>query len=273
MTFKDFIEGETAVLPPPVVPAKLTRKLLEPTPDIKKKHMKRILDIGTLRKGVFTPHQNLGVPRASMPQVKNREEFINWLVKERGVHVERITSTAKDLVQPSGNQTLAHAQQVMHLDKARSLIDRQKLINKKIILSKDNIIFDGNHHWFALMLKCPKCPVEMYRVNLPFQELLALSKEFPGVSYEENYSFGNFVDLREGFLGKPITAVMIWAAIQLIANQIGIPEGTPIEDQIRMMAEKVAAYLHTGVNAVLPFVQKYFGGQDKASLTFPGLTA
>lgn len=270
MTFRDFIEGE-ALLSPPVVPAKVTKKLLEPSPDIKKKHMKRILDIGTLKKGVFTPHQNLGVPRAVMPQIKNREEFINWLVKERGIHVERITSTAKDLVQPSGNQTLVHAQQVMYLDKARGLIDRQKLMNKKIILSQDNIIFDGNHHWFALMLKCPKCPVEMYRVNLSFQELLELSKEFPGVSYEENYSFANFVDLREGFFGKPITAAVIWAAIQLIANQIGIPEGTPIEEQARIMAEKVAEYLQIGANIVLPFIEKYFRSTDKSSINFPSL--
>lgn len=269
MTFKDFIEDETAVLPPPIIPAKVTKKLLEPSPDIKKKHMKRILDIGTLKKGVFTPHQSLGVPRAVMPQIKNREEFINWLVKERGVHVERITSTAKDLVQPSGNQTLVHAQQVMYLDKARGLIDRQKLMNKKIILSQDNIIFDGNHHWFALMLKCPKCPVEMYKVNLPFQELLALSREFPGVSYEE-YSFAHFIDLQEGWGGKPITVALIWTAIQIIANQIGIPEGT-FEQHIDIMAEKVAEYLHIGINIVRPYVERYLSNPDKSLINLPSL--
>jgi len=267
MTFKDFIEAEEALLAPNI-------KLLAPSSNIKKKHMKRMLDIGTLKKGVFKPYKTLGIPRAEMPQIKNREEFISWLVKERGIKVERIINTAKNLVQPSGNQTLAHAQQVMHLDKAEGIINRQKLINKKIILSQDNIIFDGNHHWFALMLKCPKCPVEMYKVDMPFQELLTLSREFPGITYEEQYSFANFVDLREGLL-QNLTGPTIWGLIQWAQNLAGIPEGSPIDmndANFPQLIDLIAAQLHVGKYMVRQIIQSFLRNPN-ASINLPSLPA
>lgn len=192
--FQYFIEWPKAFLAeavpePPVLKTQpdIPKKLSSPSADIDPKRVEKIRRFGNIEGGTLYPHKSLAVPRANMPQLKDREEFIQWLLMQ-GIVVKRVVKSAKELVWSAGQSSMAHAQQTMTLEKAQKFVRKQNILGKKIILTLDNIIFDGNHHWLALMLTCPKCPVEMYQVHMPFRELLELSKQFPGVTYEEWYA-------------------------------------------------------------------------------------
>lgn len=149
---------------------------------------------GRIKDGVFTPKRTLGIPRSEMPQLKSREEFIGW-VMEQGVKVQRVQVAPKSLIKANGDKRTGHAQSNIYLDKAMKFIRRNTLLHKLIIITRDGVIFDGNHHWLALMAVAPKEPVEMYQVDMDFRDLLQLTKQFPGVTYEEQWCewLGQFV--------------------------------------------------------------------------------
>jgi hypothetical protein len=137
--------------------------------------------------GEFYPANTLNIPRSQMPQLKSREDFVSWLM-QNGIKVEKIQATPRSIVQQNQQALTGHAQANMYWTKAMNFIKKNTLLKKLIILTSDGIIFDGNHHWLGLMMVAPDQPVPMYRVNLDFQRLLQLSKQFPGVTYEEGMS-------------------------------------------------------------------------------------
>lgn len=147
---------------------------------------------GAAAGGTFTPDQHRGIPRREMPQLKQREEFIHFL-QSRGVPVSIKKIAPIDLIRnPSNKEKLmAHAQANIYVDKAARMIRKDKLLEKLIILTKDGIIFDGNHHWFALMAykKIRKMPIPMYVVGMDFDPLKTFAtRYFPNVTFEEMWN-------------------------------------------------------------------------------------
>src|SRR5574343_286171 len=114
---------------------------------------------------IFSPKRNLNVPRQQMPQLKNREDFIRWLM-DNNIGVQRVLISPKSLIKQNGEKLMAHAQSNIYIRKAAKFIRRNNLLHKLIIITKDGKIFDGNHHWLALMAVAPKQPVPMYQVNM-----------------------------------------------------------------------------------------------------------
>jgi hypothetical protein len=142
--------------------------------------------------GTFTPDQHRGIPRREMPQLKQREEFIHFL-QSRSVPVSIKKIAPIDLIRnPVNKQKLmAHAQANIYVAKAMRMITKDKLLEKLIILTRDGIIFDGNHHWFALMAykKIRKMPIPMYVVGMDFDPLKAFAtRYFPNVTFEEMWN-------------------------------------------------------------------------------------
>lgn len=134
----------------------------------------------------FLPKKTLDVPRAEMPQLKNREEFLRWLM-QNGVPVKRVEVAPVSLWEKNGRRTMAHAQRQMYLKKGFKFVKKNTLLDKDIILSLDGIIFDGNHHWMGLMYAAPKQPVPMYQVQMNFEPLKQVAYQFPGVTFEEHW--------------------------------------------------------------------------------------
>lgn len=134
----------------------------------------------------FLPKKTLDVPRAEMPQLKNREEFLRWLMNN-GVPVKRVMVSARSLWEKNGRRTMAHAQRQMYLKKGFKFIKKNSVLDKDIVLTLDGIIFDGNHHWMSLMYAAPDQPVPMYQVQMNFEPLKQITHQFPGVTFEEHW--------------------------------------------------------------------------------------
>ena len=71
-----------------------------------------------------------------------------------------------------------------------------------VFLTSDNIIFDGNHHWTALIAamkitKDKKTKFPMYQVGMDFTKLKELTKQYPEVTYEEGLRFLDYVKKRD----------------------------------------------------------------------------
>jgi hypothetical protein len=171
-----------ALTPPP------EQKMLPPDYRFKRSKVRRTLKRvkgGTVKGGVFTPKRSLDVPRAEMPQLKSREDFVHWL-QNQGVNVSIQYISPQSLIRKNGQKLTAHGQSNIYLDKAMKFIQRNTLLKKLIVLTQDGIIFDGNHHWYALMAVAPKKEVPMYVVDMPFYQLKQLTvQSYPSVSFED----------------------------------------------------------------------------------------
>jgi hypothetical protein len=131
--------------------------------------------------------RTLGVPRAEMPQLKVREDFLRWLMNN-GIQVSRVMVSPASLWEKNNQWYKAHAQNAMQLPKAYKFVAKNTLLHKSIILTRDGRIFDGNHHWLALMGTVPDKPVPMYQVHLDFEPLKKFTtKHYPDVRFEEHW--------------------------------------------------------------------------------------
>lgn len=130
-------------------------------------------------------HRTLGVPRDEMPQLELRGDYIRWL-NDHGIGVRRVVMSPNSLWEKNGEQYTAHAQDAMNLPKAYNIVKDDDLHEKKILLTKDGRIFDGNHHWLGLMGTKPNKPTVMYQINMDFEPLKEFTtKHYPKVEFEE----------------------------------------------------------------------------------------
>lgn len=212
MNFREFFEAKEAELIPSVPELSKKMRPVIPEPpkwaggEIPQSRLTKLNKWGQLDPvtGFFrvASQHSLNLPRGGMPQVKNREDFAQWLIVS-GILVTPVVMTPNQLVRrnfkmtnidadeqsinsPSPTLMPAFAQSGMNINKAKRFINRNRMFAKKIIITSDNVIFDGNHHWLALKLAHPNEPVEMWKVRMPF---LALDKfvkknEYPGLTYE-----------------------------------------------------------------------------------------
>lgn len=157
-----------------------------PMPDFRLK--KFDLPGGKIKKGIFRPKRTLDIPRSEMPQTKSREDFIAWL-RGQGVVVEKVMIAPKDVIRDPNTKEkrLGHAQSQMMVSKAIKFVHKGTTLQKPIILSRDGVIFDGNHHWLSRMMIAPKVPIEMYKVDMSFDKLKKMTiKYYPDVTFEES---------------------------------------------------------------------------------------
>ncbi len=119
--------------------------------------------------GQFQPFY---VPRAKMPQVQKLKKFKEF-AKEKGV------KTTKDCVHPDKlkfHQRVDTKNLDTHINH-KTPEKREKWLNKKVLVSKDNYILDGNTRTAAH--KHLGTPVPVRRVHLPFKKAMKLLFKYP----------------------------------------------------------------------------------------------
>ena len=181
--FRDFTE----LFRVPVTPD-MEKTLTKPPPEIGYSRKVEPGDFekihgGKVQSGVWHPHQSLGIDRSKMPQLKDRIDFLRWIIS-MGVKVERVSLSPASLIQDNEhNLKLAHAQNAIYIEKAMKKIKRRGVLSDLIVLSQENWIVDGNHHWLALMHVVPHMPVPMFRIRLPFYYIIDYTKMYPKTTY------------------------------------------------------------------------------------------
>lgn len=136
---------------------------------------------GTVKKNLFKPDRSFGIDRSEMPQVENND-FLRWLIS-LGIGVERVQVKPSSLV---SDQRTHFAQTFMYLDKSNKKIVNRKVLKDLIIISKDDVVFDGNHRWLSLMRVAPDIRMPMFKVNMNFDDLYRLTKSgYPKVKFSK----------------------------------------------------------------------------------------
>ena len=110
-----------------------------------------------------------GIPRKDMPQIDERSipDLIAFMERE-GVKVERTTMPPR-LAKP--RQRMAET-----IDHVFPPIP--PALAKPVLVSKDNFIIDGDHHWATwIRFKYPAMPIIRFDRN--FDEMLELLRRFP----------------------------------------------------------------------------------------------
>lgn len=127
---------------------------------------------------IYVPQTSLNMSRDQMPQITqaNTMEFIDWL-EGQGITVQFLSMPVAMLRCAQGNE---------HVNpKKVALLQNSTVLSiKPFIISKDAFILDGIHRWLAILNRDPHFSVNTYRVNLPFTELLQMTKKFSKVFYK-----------------------------------------------------------------------------------------
>jgi len=139
-----------------------------------------------------------GVKRAEMPQVATKDypEFIEYL-KDNGAKFEKVTMPAKQLKATQGEFSDAGVERQL-----QKMQDGKP--KKPIIASQDNYIIDGHHRW--LVAWNTRDAIEVFKVNMDADELLALVKKFPKTTYKDIYT-EELYDFNKDEPNKSIVAV------------------------------------------------------------------
>jgi hypothetical protein len=134
----------------------------------------------------------MGIKRNQMPQVATKDypEFLDYL-KDNGAHFTKDTVPADSLKAIQGEFSDQGVEKALKLRK----------IEKPLIASSDNYIIDGHHRWLAALNTGVE--VNIFRVDIPGQELLQLVKDFPKTTYKDIYTEAadpdiSIEDLNEG---------------------------------------------------------------------------
>lgn len=121
---------------------------------------------------MFPPESGtLGIPRASMPQIKgeSRPALIAFL-KSRGIEYERAEVQA-DSLKPT--------QAEFSTKKVKGWLDSDTKGDRSVLTSSDGYVLDGHHQWMGAVATGGDAAV--IRFNAPIKELLAVVRSFPGV--------------------------------------------------------------------------------------------
>lgn len=130
-----------------------------------------------LKEGVYVPSTSLNFARTSMPQIQSNfvPDFIGYL-RDNGIRVDAV-KTKVDVLKPS--------QREINTDKVTAMLMKpEQSLNKPIIVSNDNYVFDGHHRWLALLNKDPDTMMNTYRVNAPITSLINMANHYERVTYK-----------------------------------------------------------------------------------------
>lgn len=127
---------------------------------------------------------NLGIPRAEMPQIPTdkKGEFVN-LLEQRGVGVSREEVQASTLkpIQAEISGTTS-AQIMVRMLTSQEPKNMQDFDGGAIVVSKDNYVIDGHHRWAAhvgLELGGDKGhKMKILKVDLPHEKLIDITKKW-----------------------------------------------------------------------------------------------
>lgn len=136
------------------------------------------------RKAVNEDIGHLSFARATLPQVRDQQEFLD--------HIRLIGSDYDVGVVPAGN---LKATQLDGFDDEKIQALRGKKDVDPVIISSDDFILDGHHRWLAR--KFDNKEVKVIRIYLPILELIRVAMDFYKVEYSN--------DITEMFAGlKPV---------------------------------------------------------------------
>lgn len=118
--------------------------------------------------------EGLGIARADMPQIPKdrRDEFLQ-LMRDQGVKVKKEDVDPRDL-KPVQKEVSASRAGRFYLQM------RESGTSKRIVVSKDDYVIDGHHHWGAAVALAFERKFEMpvYRIGLDHEDLLAAALEW-----------------------------------------------------------------------------------------------
>jgi hypothetical protein len=140
----------------------------------------------SLSRLAMRPTMNRGIARRNMPQIKDREKYIRWLM-QNGVEVTREYMSPEELVRNNKQLMQAFAQDRMYLAKSYRFITKNKVYDKWMIITQDKMIFDGNHHWLVSAAINGEESIPVYFVHMNFDDLIEFTKNYPDVTYEEHW--------------------------------------------------------------------------------------
>jgi len=118
------------------------------------------------------------ISRLNMPQLteKNTKNILAFL-DENGVKYKKETVDSLKL---------KFAQANFHKDKIEALVKNiDKVKNKIVYITKDNYVLDGNHR--IISLQYLKKSAIVMRIDMDFDKLIKLFKDFKQVEYKESY--------------------------------------------------------------------------------------
>jgi len=146
---------------------------LETPPPAAKREAPKGFDYGKVEKMVPIPG-SLGIPRHEMPQIarKDREDFFKY-VRDKGIKITEETLNADDLTATQGEYNPVRV--------ARVHGGGAKEATLPVLVSGDNYILDGHHHW--LERKQEHAPVNVIKLGLPVHDALKLMHDYPKVEY------------------------------------------------------------------------------------------
>lgn len=113
------------------------------------------------------------VPRDSMPQIDDLEDFARW-VRGQGVGVVD-GETRADVLKPT--------QRNFRQERVDSIPDDH---GKRVLTSYDNYVIDGTHRWVKEWQRDPGSFVPVTVVGLGLQDALELARRYPKARYVEN---------------------------------------------------------------------------------------
>jgi N12 class adenine-specific DNA methylase/superfamily II DNA/RNA helicase len=123
----------------------------------------------------FDPQETLGIPRASMPQVRSadRPELIEWM-KSQGVRATTETVDPASLKPTQAEFAPSKVQAAVQEAAAAKAAGKPV---RPVMVSADGYVIDGHHQWLAAKAAGETVPV--IRVNLPAAQALQTIKRFP----------------------------------------------------------------------------------------------
>lgn len=136
------------------------------------------------------PTSRINIPRGKMPQVLSKDvpEFLNWLKNSHEVSSKKTKINVNKLKPSQSN---------FNKDKINKLISNwSKLPEKPILVSSDNFVIDGHHHFAAQLNIDSKGKILVYQIGTNIKEIIKLmhnfSKSFTKTINEQQLDEGLF---------------------------------------------------------------------------------
>jgi AAA domain len=123
-------------------------------------------------KPIKIPKSDLGYNRKDLPNIKaaSMSRFLKWLESE-GIDYKKV-SVDINKVKPSQGE--------FNVDIIKSLLKNDIDTNDMpAVMSNDYYIMDGHHRYAAQLNKDPNSKYVVYKIDLPFKELIKKAKESP----------------------------------------------------------------------------------------------
>lgn len=153
------------------------------------------------------PH-HIGIDRKDMPQIarKDRKEFFEY-AKAHGIKIEKGEAKPKELLPTQ------HEFDQRRVDRLKGEVWEHKK-TKPLIISSDNRVLDGTHHWVKHLQSGSKS-VPIVRLGLPAKDAVKLMNRFPKTTHAAvdapptgNFDFGIFNKVTkeiDPYLGRTTT--------------------------------------------------------------------